>query len=496
MYVWKLKNEEGYALVIVLLIIVLFLGTAATFMAGSLNHAKQEVRVDTGNQAVAAAEMGTNYYSIDFEREIENIEASIKKEAEKLVSCIKLTSESCKEVKNAADKEGYINSNLRKVYFDMIVEKIKAYSLGQASDEIANYRLDSITIKQFNGSLALAQTTYEKDKSNDQHPIMQDDTTNMEIKLSIVGIEDSLEKNLTVILHTDLPKNFVKSISTVLPGNKDEETKILYGQVFEPPADLISCSELIKKIDSKESNVPNECQMLVSNKFDTLEKSLKDSGRKYDNFKVYAKNLPSKNECTTKTNCGFTIILQNDLVYSNSNNNVVDSKVIIDGTLSIGNNMNNMGKNGFPQIFVMKELDVGNNLKNMENTTFVVLGKNDATLATNNKGIVSKQGTARLYFKNHFDVYDNSKLCLDLDQIVKNDWELLQNQVNLSGNGQIIYHTIIPTKQFKLASDMLTEEYVIRSKDYNNFLNECGISVNPFLEVNPLDSGYELEVEY
>ena len=35
----KLENENGYALLVVLLVVVLFLGFSAIFLKGSLNHA-------------------------------------------------------------------------------------------------------------------------------------------------------------------------------------------------------------------------------------------------------------------------------------------------------------------------------------------------------------------------------------------------------------------------------------------------------------------------
>lgn len=53
----QFKDEQGYALLVVLLMVVLFLGLSAVFMAGSMSNAKQEATVDTSNLAVAAAEI-------------------------------------------------------------------------------------------------------------------------------------------------------------------------------------------------------------------------------------------------------------------------------------------------------------------------------------------------------------------------------------------------------------------------------------------------------
>ena len=58
-----LKSNRGYALLLVLLLIVLFVGVAATVSTASLSHSSQEKVVDTNNQNVAVAEMGTKRYN-------------------------------------------------------------------------------------------------------------------------------------------------------------------------------------------------------------------------------------------------------------------------------------------------------------------------------------------------------------------------------------------------------------------------------------------------
>ena len=87
------KNERGYALLVVLLLVVLIMSISATFMAGSINHAKQEQAVDVSNQSVAAAEMGVLYYSTDFERALDQIRQEVSfattAELNLLVDCLK-----------------------------------------------------------------------------------------------------------------------------------------------------------------------------------------------------------------------------------------------------------------------------------------------------------------------------------------------------------------------------------------------------------------------
>ncbi|PID15674.1 hypothetical protein CSV63_07815 [Sporosarcina sp. P34] len=56
------KNEKGYALVIVLLVIIFIMIGSAVFMRGSISNAKQQRIVDDNNLAYTAAEMGVDYY--------------------------------------------------------------------------------------------------------------------------------------------------------------------------------------------------------------------------------------------------------------------------------------------------------------------------------------------------------------------------------------------------------------------------------------------------
>lgn len=57
-----IKSEKGYALLVVLFLIVFIFTVSAVFIRGSLSNAKQEQRVDQNHLAVVAAEMGVDYY--------------------------------------------------------------------------------------------------------------------------------------------------------------------------------------------------------------------------------------------------------------------------------------------------------------------------------------------------------------------------------------------------------------------------------------------------
>lgn len=57
------KNEDGYAMVLVLLLIVFITIISAAFMRTSISNAKQERKVDENNLSFVMAEMGVEFYS-------------------------------------------------------------------------------------------------------------------------------------------------------------------------------------------------------------------------------------------------------------------------------------------------------------------------------------------------------------------------------------------------------------------------------------------------
>ena len=77
----SLKNEQGYALLIVLFFVVFIMIISALFMRGSISNAKQERIVDNNNLAYNAAEMGVDYYV----HKIGNVEKTLQKEIKDLV---------------------------------------------------------------------------------------------------------------------------------------------------------------------------------------------------------------------------------------------------------------------------------------------------------------------------------------------------------------------------------------------------------------------------
>src|SRR4051812_42312124 len=73
----KLKNEQGYALVTVLVIIVVFMIISLSFMGQAFSSVKQNQVVEKKSRSVAAAEMGISYYQVEIQKAFEAKQQSV-----------------------------------------------------------------------------------------------------------------------------------------------------------------------------------------------------------------------------------------------------------------------------------------------------------------------------------------------------------------------------------------------------------------------------------
>ena len=496
------KNEKGYALIVVLLIIVLFLGLTATFMAGSLNHAKQERVVDTGNQAVAAAEMGTIYYSADFERELKLLKEEMQQETQlklnELIGCIELPLGAlCDSESERTSWEEKIDREMKAMYVERILQKsIELDALKLASEKIpfegeqVLYHVKSASAKKLNTA------------QNDINNSADKDVKWVEIILNVEGQSIDNQKELAAIFQVEIPVSFLNNIETrkINTNFITEDEDLTYAKVFSVTPPTISCEELVAAVKNNTAVAPYECKARADATLKSFLDSL-DGNMDPKDFRVFTDNYTNfvcEKNCNNTDFKGINIVVnENDVGAPNNMNNLVNANLFISGKLSVGNNIINLGKNGEKQTIVVKELDVNVNLKNMYNTNFLVLGYQD------------KSKKAQIDWKNHIEVSNHSNFCIDIDRIDTNDLARLENEISFSNSGHLIYYTDFPEKKFVLKdkkglTDLeMTNIYVTRASDYSTFLENCGISMKESKIVpidvsvpEPIGSGFGLEVEY
>lgn len=462
----QFKNEQGYALVVVLLLVVLFLGFFATFLAGSLNHITQERTVDTSNQSVAAAEMGVLYYTASFEKELELELLEIQKEINERLEILKQC-ETC----NFEEDLRQLNIEKKEDFKEAVVKKVDDLNLPEGSED------DFKRVVSVDG-----ETAYTIESATAE---VATDNTEIRVDLKLEGVakqgEAEAEKILDVFFNINVPDSFLT-----------KSTQIIYDDIYKnPPA--ISCAEFLsaKKYDAEGIEPYYECNLGENEKLADFLTDLKGYPHNLNpqDFLVYTDkylenvcdpNGNSKKEenanCNSKDFEGISIMVygEEDTVTKNMNG-LEDIKIYVDGQLSV-QNLNNTSN----AVLVLKELVVDNNSQNIENSTIVVLGLDDAS------------ALAELKVDNNITLKTNAKFCLDADRIIQDDIETFENKITIN-DGSVLYYYTSPSSN---KNYFLSNPRAKKITNYSEFLSLCNVSVNGSPIANEIDPGFDFEVEY
>jgi hypothetical protein len=506
-----LKNQQGYALLIVLLIIVLFLSISATFMAGSLSNAKQEKTVDTTNQSVASAEMGVRYYTADFKRELELIKLDVSKQTQleinDLIACIQPPRETrCDSDAKIDIIEAKIDKDMRALYIQKILAKVSELNALAAGAPVKPFTAEQISYAVSSAAGATLDST---------GTVTTDPDAVKKIKVDLVaaGTSDAVSKELKALFNIQVPDTFLNpsealTIETVVNTTNNNVT---YTDIFDNAEPTISCAALLTELTRPltEGEVrPSpiyECKLAAGETLMNFIDSLKAKGLDPKDFKVFTDDFKS-NVCPTSCNQldldGLTLVVDStDQEAFNNMNNLVDANLIVNGQLGAGNNLINLGKNGSKQIIIVKELDVGSNIQNLYYTNLLVLGKTGTT-----------ESDSSLKWGSNFEIDNYSKLCIDIDRILPADLKRLSEEVKFSNSGSMIYYSKDASKNFVLQSKdgnnyvndpARTTQFVQRMSDYTTFLAACDVTLSETIidstEVavpNVLEPDFDFEVEY
>lgn len=448
----KVKNQQGYALLLVLLMIVMFLGISATFMAGSLSNAKQEQTVDTSNKAVAAAEMGVTYYTSDFEREINFIKKELSDKTIELLGCFK-SSASDPATNVPCYTIAEINSMMKEQYRNRVLAKID------------NLR----TVDHTKTAVSVNGLNYWLAEEEIAPPIVSD--TMIEVTLEVKGESGNTVQDLSATFEFDIPETFLQ-----------QHEELEYDYIFNSTPAEPNCSVLLNDIKEKAAQKPYECSLGAgSGTLSLFLSEINQAGLNPEDFRVYTDDFGAHvcdgSNCNNLTLQGITVVANaGDTAIGQNMNNLTNLRLIVNGLLETGNNMNNLGKQGEEQTIIVKELVIGNNLELENFTNLLVLGYKGAT-------------GARLEFANNFRLRDNSKLCIDVDRVDYSNLTAAKSKVTFNDSSTLVYYTSNPDQTVNL-----TGSHVVKMTNYKAFLKHCGIDTEN-IEI-PLTTGFDFEVEY
>ena len=467
----ELKNEKGYALLVVLLVVVLFLGFSATFLMGSLNHATQERTVDTSNQSVAAAEMGVLYYTASFEKELEMELTEIQREINGKLDVLK----QCDECDFEADVLQLNRLSIAE-YKESVIKKVVELGKAQETEFTKNYYKRNASVDG-----RMTYTIESAEATPIPTPLL--DAKSIEVKINLKGYseqgEATAESALSVIFNVAVPESFLT-----------KSTQLIYDDVYKD-APSKSCTQFLSDKDYEKEGIDPlyECTLGDNKKLADLLDDIKGSSDSLSpqDFMVYTNNYlanvcdPSGNINNAETsNCnsndfeGVSVsVYGNEETVTKNMIGLENVKIYINGQLTV-QNLNNLSN----AVSVLKELNVSNNSQNIENSTIVVLGFDDETKL------------AELKIDNNITLKTNAKFCLDADRILEADIVSFGNKITINEGSSLIYHTSKEKTYFS------GKQNVIKITNYSDFLNLCNVAVNGSPTANNINPEFDFEVEY
>lgn len=495
------KNDKAYALVIVLLLVVLILGISATFMSSTLSNAKQEKTVDISNQSVAAAEMGILYYSTDFERSLDLIKQQVlnqtRLELDKIVACLYATNkEACDTSAERKAWEQKIDLQMKQLYVNKVLTKVNELI---KINGMQTMPFTSTSTNYAPQKWNLLNVTHTASELETISSILVDKIIHngkLEVKVEVKGTAVSSTKTLNSLFTVNIPASFLNKGEVynvgqeIIAGKEDAK----YVDIFKSVPPTQSCDALLEKVKTNTAIAPFECKMTGDEKLATFIAKVTAAQKNPMDFWVHVDDF-QKNVCSSNCNSidflGTNVVVKaTDTGVSSNMNNLVNGNLIINGTLTTGQNMNNLGKNMSKQTIVLKELYIGGNIKNLYYTNLMVLGNDSGN-------------DARLHVVGQFQIDNYTHLCMDIDKIRQSDLDRLASTIEVTNSGRIIYYSATG-KTFELTgvdAANRTALYVKKAANYGEFLNNCGIAIKstqtvPISSPVVIDTDFDFEVDY
>lgn len=184
-----LKNEKGYAMLIVLFLIVFITIISAVFMRNSISNAKQENVVDENQLAVVAAEMGIELINTSYENKFKEVKDKILVDRQKEM---KTSEEKILKDNSITDKE------------KELLKEEKRLRVLMAEDLIGFFP------KSLNSKITIAEKTNEFITNIITPPYVVIDDSTPRIYVSVNGKSKGVSKTrnaeLTTELFFDIPR--------------------------------------------------------------------------------------------------------------------------------------------------------------------------------------------------------------------------------------------------------------------------------------------------
>ena len=445
----NIKNQRGYALLIVLLTIIIFLSLSAAFMSASINHSTQEQALDKNNQAVVAAEMGLKKISTDINNQIELKYSQILSRGETFniekEKCIQADKKNCNAIKLKKSLEDYEKEIVE--FEDVFLKDLLIDVSGTHFTSKLDLFEEKINI--------ISTPNNDLGYKMSQIPIITSDGDFLKLKFSVIGFYGKIESSKNYRLDAEIKFEDPKTLSNVIAKNPIILKSVLVNEsvpIFHENVNTL-CQSYLQTFNSSHKK-PFSCKMNNGYSLASFKKDVEAKGLITSDFNVFIDNWSDIGVAQKGIKDLFNLNLYVDSSLDLGNiNNLKNFKLFIAGKLDAGN-ANNIGKHSEGHnTMVLQELDVSKfNGQGIIDTTVVLLGLKDSNSSVFN---VDKK----------FKLESSSKFCINLNRFPPSAVDLL---LKIDGEGKIYYYG---TK-----SSLLDEPKYNHVPEYGKFLSDCGIT--------------------
>ncbi|MBD7908396.1 hypothetical protein [Sporosarcina gallistercoris] len=345
------KNEQGYALLTVLLLITLITIVSAVFLSSSISNAKQEKTIDNNQLKVVVAEAGLDYTKVQFLNEFYRKKPELERQAEKMITDFKNSNTTSKTPENFSKMYKNVREKTA-VALIAYLKEVNVSTIGSSTfDHNGNFYYDlDRNLKKTDDYVSLVWT------NNDNVAIgLRKDGYTVEVSGAILGKMKGDQKNVRLVYEqTFTIPSFDPSNSPVPPNNGNGSLPININNLYPLPEPAKICAS--QRIDNEicvHYGVDNIKEMKIStvyfpNGFDNEKKG----------------NTAANNS---------TFFVKKFLMLKNFNNNE-KLQMYIDGTLKVLNNF----KVNDSLIVVNGDAQIDNNLEIKQGSKVCIAGNLNA----------------------------------------------------------------------------------------------------------------------
>lgn len=456
----NIHNQKGYALLIVMLTVIIFLSLSSIVFTSTLNNAKQEQTVNISNQSVVAAEMGIQQISSDLKNQIKVIEDRIRSEYPNFDDCKAKNNCFCNMVNldTSIKDKNVIVGNLNICYVSKIDQLINSTN--------EKYLVDQVILNDppkifYNLTLPIKRTV-----NGDWNSML------FEVEGTNLIPDSAIEKSSTLRAEMKVGKISLGMISTGVESITNVNQALDTTKIFRN-LPTKKCKNLTR-LEVNNSVDRIECLVEKGEKYSSLVNNWNSNSYNKNKIKLYFEDYVSvcKNNCNNPDiDMTSETVLYFESLYLENTNNRSPFKAIVNG------NYNMYQANGFG---------------NSTGDTFILAKSFSANSLSINRSVIiisgEDSGKTTQFDISSLSISSNSKVCLNIDNFDTTSINNIYTKIN--GTGKLI---ILKTNQAINNFDVnkivgISNISVVSNPQ--NFAADCGLQEVGFKEVFILDGKF------